>query len=70
MKQETPNLDAMSVKELLAFAYDCEHHELADYARAKALAVDCRQMGSIARATRYEQACDAIYDRLPENLKW
>lgn len=44
--------------------------DLANYACNKSVAMKLRLEGSIDRALVYEHACDLIYDRLPEDLRW
>ncbi len=40
------------------------------YARKKALAMRSRKGGLIQRAILYEEACQKIYDNLPEFARW
>lgn len=44
--------------------------KLAAYALNKAIAMELREKGQIARAQTYEQACDIAYAQLPEDLRW
>jgi len=44
--------------------------KLATYASLKACAMALRASGQIARATTHEDACDRIYNALPEDLRW
>lgn len=43
---------------------------VAGYAANKAAAIQCRLSGDISGAMTYEAICDAIYRRLPEDLRW
>lgn len=43
---------------------------LARYADTKAEAMERRATGDIAAALRLEEACDAIYSRLPDYARW
>lgn len=43
---------------------------LAGYASNKATAITCRLRGDIQAAQVYEGICDAIYERIPEDLRW
>lgn len=43
---------------------------LAGYAANKATAISCRLRGDIQVALSYENICDAIYDRIPEDIRW
>jgi hypothetical protein len=43
---------------------------LAGYASNKATAITCRERGDIRAAQIYEQICDFIYEKLPEDILW
>ena len=43
---------------------------LANYACNKAVAMTCRLEGNVDSALTYEHACDIIYERIPEDLRW
>lgn len=43
---------------------------LSGYAWNKATAMTCRMKGDIQAALVYEQICESIYNRLPEDLRW
>jgi len=73
---EATNLDALntpdelraiqgSVKELQA-----QLQAVANYAEMKAYAVQCRLEGKIAKANRFEIACESVYHTLPTWAKW
>lgn len=40
------------------------------YAINKSCAIGLRLEGEIERATRYEEACELAYGRLPEDVRW
>lgn len=64
-----PNLDdGMNEQELRAFALLCK--TLAQYAEGKALAMRWRRNGRIQQALLVEQACDALYQKLPQEWRW
>lgn len=44
--------------------------DLANYAINKSCAMSLRKKGEIARATVYEYACESIYERIPQDLRW
>lgn len=44
--------------------------DLANYACNKSVAMKLRLEGKIETALNYEQQCDRIYERLPEDLRW
>ncbi len=75
---EPPNLDGMWPDDLERFAEEDNlrfgnrlgHPKLRDYALTKAKAMRARESGDIQRAVRLEDRCDAIYDHMPEHLKW
>lgn len=43
---------------------------LANYACNKSVAMKCRLDGRITAALVYEDICEKIYERLPDDLKW
>ena len=43
---------------------------LKNYAMNKLISMELRTIGKIERALMYEEICESIYNRLPENLKW
>lgn len=45
-------------------------HGLLQYAQVKVRATEARLAGKIALALEYERLCDAIYMRLPEQVRW
>ncbi len=78
------NLDAMATHELASFQRDALSKAfeargtvdsqtwatLASYAGAKRAAIVVRQAGAIATAAQLEAECDALYERLPESVRW
>ena len=65
---ELPNLDAMSVTELHEFSRIARL--AARYAHHKAWAMQRRLNGEIEQALRIEGLCDAIYKKLPADVRW
>lgn len=62
------NLDDCTAEELTEF---CKmFRTLADYAQAKAIAMNHREQGRINAAINYEKDCEIIYNRLPDSAKW
>ena len=62
------NLDTMDLEDLRSHA---EHLAgLAQYAKEKVYAMECRQMGLIRTAIDHETVCDAIYKELPQSMRW
>ena len=43
---------------------------LANYARLKANAMKLRLVGEIENAVNHERMADAVYNQLPDDLKW
>jgi len=44
--------------------------QLANYARLKANAMKLRLVGEIENAVAHERMADAVYNQLPDDLKW
>lgn len=80
------NLDDMSKEQLILFYQYAEFHQrsfsnhlgvsvdalknLKRYAINKSTAMSCRLDGSIKEAMEYEEICDKIYSKLPDELRW
>jgi len=71
-----PNLDCMESDDLYIYVSQFEHSDdkqralTASYAYSKAKAQDSRLAGNILHAQAREDACDAIYDKLPSDYRW
>ena len=79
MNEDIPNLDAMSIDELLTYmegnsAIDDWKtpgtFELCEYAACKARAIQFRLDGDIPKAITWEKICDLLYQMLPTELRW
>jgi hypothetical protein len=44
--------------------------DLSNYAANKVAAMDCRRRGDVNTAIMYEDICDRIYQKLPEQHRW
>lgn len=78
-----PNLDAMSQRELDAYAHNARAAAkrysgatrdwltlAGNYARYKSKAMGFRLSGDIGKASNYERLCEDIYRQLPARMKW
>ena len=61
------NLDSMTPAELRE--YSRVMHDLSQYARYKAIAIDERKAGNIQAALTFENGCQYVYDTLPQWAK-
>jgi len=66
--QFPPNLDALSLEDLRAFADNSQR--LAQYASLKVSALRERAEGRINDALRAETICEQIYHLLPDEWRW
>ena len=65
---EFPNLDCLDETEVREWRNTFS--ELSNYAFRKAAAMGCRKAGKIEAALLHEAACQSIYNRLPDSVKW
>jgi len=76
MIPEPENLDAMSEPELTAFYErtrtdkDNAVRALATYANMKRTAMQCRVRGRLMQAQMFEEMCDEVYSKLPDEFRW
>lgn len=65
------NLDCMDLTDLVKYCQNEDNPEqLREYATIKAKAMQLRLDGEIGAALSGEKLCDALYEKLPESLKW